>query len=229
MAQATTITAPVSEQRLTMTYEEFLDWLGNEGAHGEWVDGEVIVFMPSTVFHARAAAFLFTLLSLYARHRGLGEVLGSSLHMRVRSGRSSREPDLFFVAHHHRDRVLDTRLEGPADLVVELVSDDSVARDREAKLAEYAAVGVPEYWIHDPRPGERRSDFYRLTADGRYEPIPPDADGRVHSSVLPGFWLRPDWLRKDPLPDPRACLTEIAPEIFGAAPASPLKRPSEDA
>jgi Uma2 family endonuclease len=215
MAQATAITAPIPEQRLTMTYEEFLDWLG-ETRHGEWVDGEVIVFMPSTVFHARAAAFLFTLLSLYARSRGLGEILASSLQMRVRAGRSSREPDLFFVAHQHRDRVL------------ELVSDDSVARDREAKLAEYAAVGVPEYWIHDPRPGQRRSDFYRLTQDGRYKPTAPDAAGRVHSGVFPGFWLSPGWLRDDPLPDPVACLTEIAPGIFGAASAPPRGRPSGD-
>jgi len=169
-----------------------------------------------------------TIASLYVRYRDLGEVLGSSLHMRVRAGRSSREPDLFFVAHRHRDRVLDTRLEGPADLVVELVSDDSVAQDREAKFAEYAVVGVPEYWIHDPRPGQRRSDFYRLTADGRYGPIEPDAEGRVHSAVLPGFWLRPDWLRQDPLPDPLACLAEIAPDILGGASTTPSERSTGD-
>ena len=214
MAQPTAITASVPEQRLTMTYEEFLDWTGNEGAHGEWVDGEVIVFMPSTIYHARALAFLVTLLSLYVRHFGLGEVLASSVHMRVRGGRSSREPDLFFVADRHRDRVLATRLEGPADLVVEFVSDDSVARDREAKFAEYAAVGVPEYWIHHPRPGRWRSDFYRLATDGQYEPIPPDVDGRIRSPVLPGFWLRPAWLLADPLPDPLGCLAEIAPGVW---------------
>jgi len=214
MAHATT-TAAVLDHRLKMTYEEFLDWLDeDETRHGEWVDGEVIVFTPTTVHHARALGFLYTLLSAYAQFRNLGEVLGPSLHMRVRAGRSSREPDLFFVAHHHRDRVLDTRLEGPADLVVELVSDDSVARDREAKFAEYASVGVPEYWIHDPRPGERRSDFFRLAPNGQYEPIPSDADGRVHSTVLSGFWLRPAWLRQDPLPSSFACLLEIVPDFF---------------
>jgi Uma2 family endonuclease len=153
MARTAAATAPVDERRLTMTHDAFLDWLGeDETRHGEWVDGEVIVFMPTTVFHARMAGFLYALLSFYVRYRGLGEVLASSLHMRVRAGRSSREPDLFFVAHDSPSRLIGAHLEGPADLVVELVSDGSVRRDRLDKVAEYAQAGVPEYWLLDPHP-----------------------------------------------------------------------------
>ncbi len=43
-----TATAHVEAHRLTMAFELFLEWLG-ETRHGEWVDGEVIVFLPTTV------------------------------------------------------------------------------------------------------------------------------------------------------------------------------------
>ncbi len=37
-----------------------------------------------------------------------------------------------------------------ADLVVEVVSKNDPKRDLETKLREYAAAGIPEYWIVDP-------------------------------------------------------------------------------
>ena len=225
MAQAPTAPPPTHEQRLRMSYPEWLTW-ADGSTQSEWVDGEVIVFMPPTVLHARIVGFLAGVLGWYVEAFGLGEVLQAPVEMRLPGRRSSREPDLLFVAQEHRARIGEQRIEGAADLVVELISDDSEERDRRAKVAKYAAVGVPEYWIVDPRPGQHRSDFSRLAPDGTYEAIPPDAEGRVHSVVLPGFWLRPAWLSRDPLPDPFACLLEIAPDLLVDAARG---RPAPDA
>lgn len=41
---------PRQEQRLRMSYEEFLAW-ADEDVHAEWVDGEAIVFMPPKDIH----------------------------------------------------------------------------------------------------------------------------------------------------------------------------------
>ncbi len=68
-----------------------------------------------------------------------------------------------------------------------------------------------EYWIIDPRPGRQRVDFYRLTAQGKYQAVLPDADGRYHAAALSGFWLDPAWLWQEPLPDPLDLLSGIAP------------------
>jgi Uma2 family endonuclease len=100
-------------------------------------------------------------------------------------------------------------LNGPADLVIEVVSDDSVARDRADKFYEYQAAGIPEYWIVDSRPGRTRADFYVLDAQGRYQPVPVDADGRYHATVLPGFWLQVDWLLDAEPPDVLQALSRI--------------------
>ncbi len=45
---------------------------------------------------------------------------------------------------------------GMADLVIEVVSDDSVARDRADKFYEYQTAGIQEYWIIDPHPIRKR-------------------------------------------------------------------------
>ena len=217
MAQhvAAPATAPVApqEQRLAMSYDEFLAW-ADEDVHAEWVDGEVIVFMPPTIKHQAIVSFLLMLISGFADLFNLGVVLTAPLEMRARPDGPAREPDLLFVAREHLDRLTPARLAGPADLVIEIVSDSSAARDRVDKFYEYQEAGVREYWIFDPRPGKERVDFYHLTAQGKYQAVLPDADGRYHATVLPGFWLHPDWLWQDPLPNAMATLAAIAPQAL---------------
>ncbi len=201
------------EQHLTMSYEEFLDW-ASEDIHAEWVHGEVTIFMPPKTVHQRIVFWLSTLLALYARHFDLGEVVMAPFEMRLWPGRSSREPDILFVARAHQDRLTPQRLEGPADLVVELISDSSVLRDRDDKFSEYQEAGVQEYWIIDPRPGTQQADFYHLAPDGTYQAVLPDARGHYAPAVLPGFWLDPRWLWQEPLPEPMLLLARIAPQIL---------------
>lgn len=216
MAQRTVPPADLHEQRRAMSYEEFIAW-SDEDTHAEWVHGEAIVFMPPALPHQELAGFLHTLLSLYARFFNLGIVLLAPFEMQLFPGRSSREPDLLFVAREHRERLTPARLDGPADLVIELISDSSAVRDREEKFQEYQAAGVREYWLFDPRPGREQADFYRLTARGLYEAVLPDAQGRYHAATLPGFWLRLDWLWQRPLPDALTLLAAIAPQALHTA------------
>ncbi len=196
-----------------MTYDEFLAW-ADEDIHAEWVDGEVTVFVPPSIRHQDLVLFLGTLLSWYARALNLGRVVVAPFEMRLGPDRPSREPDILFVAGSHADRLSSARLDGPADLVIELISDSSVARDRDDKFYEYQDAGIPEYWVIDPRSGKERVDHFALTPEDKYQAVLPDADGRYHSVALPGFWLHPDWLWQDPLPNPLDLLQEIAPEML---------------
>ena len=197
------------ERRLKMTYDEFLAL--DDVHHAEWVDGDVTIFVPTAIRHAQIAFFIATLLAWYARRFKLGTVLMAPVEMRLAPIPSSREPDILFVATDHLHRFSRMRLDGPADLVVELLSDESVTRDRRDKLAEYEAAGVREYLIVEPRAPREDADLLRLTTDGTYQRIPPDAAGRLHLATLPGFWLDPAWLRQDPLPEPEAIQPLIAP------------------
>jgi Uma2 family endonuclease len=207
------LTPAQSDERLTMTYEEFLEW-AHEETRAEWVDGEVIVFMPPKPLHQHLVLFLARLIAEYVDLRKLGIVMIAPFDMRLAQTRSSREPDIAFIAQRNVERITELRVEGPADLVIEIVSDDSVMRDRREKLLEYQRAGVPEYWIVDAREGRQVFEPFTLTDRGVFQLITPDGDGRIQSAVLPGFWIDPAWLWQDPLPSPLRVLGRIVPDLL---------------
>ncbi len=131
---------PRTEQCIPMSYEKFLEYAAD--IYAEWVNGEAIIFETPKVIHQQIGGFLYIMLSLYARSRSLGVVMIAPVAMQLCPHDPLREPDLLFVAQEHRDRLTVDRLKGPADLIVEVVFDSSVARDRADKFYEYQEAGV---------------------------------------------------------------------------------------
>lgn len=89
--------------RTTMTYEDFLGW-ADEETRAEWVDGEVIVFMPPERRHAELVGFLFQLIGYVLTLRQVGTAYVAPFEMLVRDGQSSREPDVAVLLAEHIDR-----------------------------------------------------------------------------------------------------------------------------
>ena len=195
-------------RRLRMSYEEYLRW-ADEDVLAEWVNGEVIVHMPPRYVHQDIVTFLAAVLRLFVSFYKLGAVLTAPFEMRLSPEGPSRQPDILFVSKEHQDRLTEERLEGPADLVVEVISEDSVRRDRVEKFQEYERFGVREYWVIDSRPGQRSADFWVRGEDGLFEAGEVSEEGIFRSTVLPGFWLKLDWLWSRPLPDPLFTFAEI--------------------
>ena len=178
---------------LRMSYEEFLDW-ANEDTLAEWVNGEVIMTSPVSRRHQDIKGFLSTMLRIVVEQHDLGVLLDSPFHMKMENG---REPDLLFISNRNMHCLRNTYLDGPADLAVEVLSPESIGRDRGDKFYEYARGGVPEYWIIDPM--NDWAEFYRLEA-AHYRPVFSGAEGDYRTPLLPGFWLRVEWLWRLPLP-----------------------------
>jgi Uma2 family endonuclease len=180
-----------------MTYEEFLAW-ADEDTWAEWVDGEVIVLTPASRRHQDLTSFLAALLRIFVEVHQLGMVLFAPFQMKIGPDLSGREPDILFIAREHLNRLHNVYVDGPADLVVEIISRDSRARDRGEKFYEYEQGGVREYWLLDYL--RRQAEFYQLGPDGIYHVVPVDAEGTYHSAVLEGLWLKEAWLWQEPLP-----------------------------
>jgi Uma2 family endonuclease len=195
-----------------ISYEEYVEW-ADENIHAEWVDGEIVVHMPPFEIHQTLLSFVHRLLAEYVEFEHLGRVLIAPFEMRLLSQKSARQPDILVVTSENLRRLSQERLEGPADLVVELVSQDSVRRDRQEKFREYQEAGVREYWVIDSRPGRNRADFYRLDEHGQYALVGTEDDEWVGSIVLPGFRLRPSWLWLEDKPSVRLAFFEsLSPE-----------------
>jgi Uma2 family endonuclease len=175
----------------------------------EWKEGEVILTMPAKEEHQRVVTLLVTLLNLFIGLRQAGVVLEAPFEVRLGPDGPSREPDILFVASSNLGRLSRDRLVGGPDLAVEVISDDSVGRDRGDKFYEYQDAGVREYWIVDPRPRRHRLDAFALDEQGVYGPLLPDDAGRVRSRILPGFWVHPEWLWEEPALSPLPLLAEM--------------------
>ncbi len=178
-----------------MTWEEFLEWHPDYGM-AEWVCGEAFVMAPPATNHQIISGFLYRCLNSYAELKALGIVFMAPVQMRL--PRSGREPDVLFVAEENRARIEGQYINGPADLAIEVISPDSRKRDQVDKFREYAQAGVREYWIVDGK--KKQAAFYGLGADGAYHTLPVDKSNVFHSQVLPGLWLRVEWLWQDPQP-----------------------------
>lgn len=79
---------------------------------------------------------------------------------------------------------------GAPELVVE-VSNTSRSIDLGDKLRDYERCGVREYVVWNLR---ARQVLWMVRRDGRFEPLPPDADGLYRSRTFPGLWLDPEAL-----------------------------------
>jgi Uma2 family endonuclease len=113
-----------------LSEEQFENWmLANRELRAEWVNGKVIVISPVSHVHNALSIWLTHLISAFLELRPLGELLGPEFMVRLAGVKCRRVPDLLFVANDRRALIKETYLDGAPDLAVEIVSQDSPARD----------------------------------------------------------------------------------------------------
>ncbi|HUN06657.1 MAG TPA: Uma2 family endonuclease [Aggregatilineales bacterium] len=180
-----------------VTFEDYLRLYAED--HCEWVDGAVIKMSPISREHDNLDGFLYRLISGYLDETGEAVIRRAPFVMRMRPDSRGREPDMHIVLKSRASILKNTITTGPADIVIEIVSEESEYRDYEIKYSEYESGGVSEYWLLDPL--QRASRFLHLV-NGVYQPVPL-VDGVFHSTVLKPFTLDPALLWRDPLPKAR--------------------------
>ena len=119
--------------------------------------------------------------------------------------RWSPEPDLMVVREENLGRMGEQRLEGPADLVIEIVSAGDLRFEEREKLPRYRQARIPEIWLIDPYAESVGVE----TLGTRGSQLTSQREGRLASTVVPGFWIEVGWLWREPLPSSFACLREI--------------------
>lgn len=135
------------------TYAEFARLPSEGGTRHEVIAGELVVAPAAGVRHQRTVTDVAVLLSTFVRAHDLGEVFVGPVDLLFAEG-DYLEPDVVVVLHERLHLLSDRGIEGPPDLVIEVVSPSTAARDRGPKLERYRHYGVPEYWIVD---GDARS------------------------------------------------------------------------
>ncbi len=174
-----------------------------EDSDWEFLGGR-LVMSPASNRHEDLFRFLLTLLSIFLDARGGGVVRGSRYPMRL-DEKWSPEPDLFVVRDERRHLLKPQRLEGPADLVIEIASEGDPRFELREKLPRYEQAEIPEIWLLDRF---ERSVLVKVKTPEGYE-TKTFSSGRLESRVLSGFWIQVEWLWQDELPSTFSCLQEI--------------------
>jgi Uma2 family endonuclease len=185
------------------TEEDFYREAG-EDSDWEYLDGRIVMHSPASDRHEDLFRFLMILLGGFLDERGGGVVRGSRYPMRL-DARWSPEPDLLVVRPARRHLLGSARLEGPADMVIEIAGDSDPGLDLREKLPRYREAGIEEIWLVNRFEGTVRAEV-RGPAGYAARTL---AAGRLASAVVAGFWIEVGWLWAEPLPSTMACLREI--------------------
>lgn len=192
-------------QTATFTFEQYL---ANYAADFyEFSNGALIKMSPVHLRHVLLTRYLWQLLEAYFGLRPIGQSLAAPYVMRLPNVASGREPDLFVVLNTNPYPLRASFIDGPADLVIEIVSPESFTRDHSDKFQEYEQGHVPEYWILDPLHKEAR--FFRLNETNVYIAYAPDEHGNYTTPTLPDFVLSVPTLWQDTLPTFQAVSTAV--------------------
>jgi Uma2 family endonuclease len=145
-------------------------------------DGRIEVLEMPTKRHQDIVFWVASKFKDHCKRTDAGAAVMAPYPLRI-SETTYREPDVVVAIAEHRAWLQDKYATG-ADIVVEVLSQDR-NRDLVMKRDEYAAAGIQEYWVLDPRDVRV---VVLVLRDGEYF-VHSEAvkTGVVTSAVLSGF------------------------------------------
>ncbi|MGA1193712.1 MAG: Uma2 family endonuclease [Kiritimatiellia bacterium] len=135
------------EKHARVAWNDYLTWPANE--RWEIIDGTPHAMSPSPELpHQQVVGNLYAELKRQLKGGKCMPIL-SPMDVKL-SEHDVVQPDLMVICD---PKQLKSRIEGAPTLVVEVLSESSIAHDRVTKMRLYERFKVKEYWIITPLPG----------------------------------------------------------------------------
>jgi Uma2 family endonuclease len=181
------------------TFAQYLSYSEDLDGRFALINGELIALPPESPendFIARELFWLLALAGVVSRELIRTHTCEVQVPILQPGDTANRYPDLVILRPEHLDRMgrrLTVTLDmPPPQLIAEVVSPGKPNRDRDYinKRAQYAAVGVAEYWLIDP--AEKAVMVLQLQADGYAEVGVFGGCDRIISPTFPDLKLTAD-------------------------------------
>ncbi|GAB1540973.1 Uma2 family endonuclease [Scytonema sp. NUACC21] len=169
------------------TLEEYRNFDDGTDKRYELEDGVLVEMPPGTGKHEEIITLLLVRFFLEKQRLQL-PLQPRPNGTEVLTGKQVRRPDVCVMTDEQAQSIANTSailLTAPP-LIVEVVSPESVNRDYNDKLLEYAAIGVEEYWIVDPL---QKKVTVCLLEQGVYQQIAYTGNQRIVSRLFPQLEL----------------------------------------
>jgi Uma2 family endonuclease len=182
------------------TLDGFREWVKGEDfpehVRVTYIGGEIYLDMSNEEIqtHVAVKTEVTRVLANLSRELDLGTLLGDGVLVTNEAADVSNNPDATFVTFgsmeagnvrlipRHGSESEFTEIEGTPDLVVEIVSNSSVAKDTTRLRGAYHRAGIPEYWLIDAR--GREVVFQILERRKKSYAAAPARGGWVRSRVF---------------------------------------------
>ena len=135
-----------------ITLEEYLTYDDGTDQRYELDEGYLILMPPATGQHELIISFLLTYFFQIIQQQKLDLFAYASGVEFLTRPQQPRKPDVCLISRQQAQAIwgVSAILSTPPMLAVEVVSPESIKRDYQIKLREYAQAGVAKYWIVDP-------------------------------------------------------------------------------
>jgi Uma2 family endonuclease len=127
------------------TYDDYAALPDDEQRY-EIVNGVLVMAPAPNGPHQDAVLRFAHYLLVNVEFAGLGKVRVAPFDVEL-SPKDVFQPDVFVVLNAHLDRMLEKKVVGAPDLVVEVASPSTALYDRITKYEKYARAGIQEFWI----------------------------------------------------------------------------------
>ena len=156
----------IPNPHIRFSYEDYRSLVATSDKRYELFDGDILMIPSPTTTHQQVSRNLGFLLLAHVRAHKLGTVFHAPMDVVFGAGadREVAQPDLLFVRAERRGIIGHDAVEGAPDLVVEILSPGTEARDCGYKKSLYARFGVAEYWVVDPK--AQAIELLALCTDG---------------------------------------------------------------
>ena len=161
------------------TYDDYLKL--DDDHDYEVIDGNLIMEPKPKPYHQEVVITLAELLRMFLRESHFGKVY---VDVDVVFDNQVVSPDIIFISTDRLHIIQEINIQGPPDLVIEILSPSTQKHDRKVKSQLYFDNGVKEYWLVDPALSlveilSSAEDSWKRTAYG--------AGDRLSSPALPGL------------------------------------------
>lgn len=148
--------------KVIFTYRDLLS-VPDDGKQYQILEGDLIVSPSPKTKHQRIVVNLTRILSDCVKRSNTGEVFCAPMDV-ILSDMNICQPDVLFISRERTPIITEKNIQGPPDLVVEVLSEKTQDVDLMVKMKIYARFDIPQYWIIDPE--TELVDVYELQEEG---------------------------------------------------------------
>lgn len=152
--------APIAVEKKRCTYEDYLKT--PEDKRYELINGELLMTPSPGPKHQSVSIEIAFRIKNFAMTNDLGKVFCAPCDVYF-DEENVVQPDILFISKDRLGIIGEKNIQGPPNLVIEIISEHSVYRDMVQKKRLYARFSVKEYWIVIPE--EEEIEVYVLEGD----------------------------------------------------------------